>query len=51
MRLIFQLKTLLNSGGFEPHKWHSNCKDILNSAQDNDRIVESSVAIDALSRH
>jgi len=30
--LIAQLKALLSSGGFEPHKWRSNCIEIISSA-------------------
>ncbi|XP_029155926.1 uncharacterized protein LOC114928760, partial [Nylanderia fulva] len=30
INLITQLKNLLNSGGFELHKLHSNCKEIVN---------------------
>ncbi|XP_036145895.1 uncharacterized protein LOC118646638 [Monomorium pharaonis] len=44
IELINQLTTLLGSGGFEPHKWHSNCGAILG---DRNRVEQSSsVAID-----
>jgi len=46
--LINQLKALLSSGGFEPHKWRSNCREILtneNAAEQNDECA--AVAINA----
>lgn len=43
INLISQLKKLLNSSGFEPHKWHSNCKEVLTEA--NDRVNSAAVAI------
>jgi len=37
----------LNSGGFEPHKWRSNCKEILSETESNEVIDESlAVAMD-----
>lgn len=46
--LISQLKLLLREGGFETHKWRSNCKEILSELRAADRIEESSaLGIDA----
>lgn len=35
------MKKLLSSGGFEPHKWRSNCKKILSGLQLDERASES----------
>lgn len=48
VELIKQLKKLLNDGGFEPHKWRSNCKEILRELGSGEQIEESlAVASDA----
>jgi len=40
VKLITQLKCLLNSGGFEPHKWRTNCKSIFNDLASIEKIEE-----------
>ncbi|XP_011865955.1 PREDICTED: uncharacterized protein LOC105560979 [Vollenhovia emeryi] len=50
--LIKQLKELLNDGGFEPHKWRSNYKEILHELHSSERIEESlTVASDVNETH
>lgn len=47
INLISQLKTLLSNGGFKPHKWRSNYKEILRESESIEAVDESSaVAID-----
>lgn len=45
INLISQLKNLLNSGGFEPYKWHSNCREVVNDLGPDDRAEKSSAVI------
>ncbi|XP_011882138.1 PREDICTED: uncharacterized protein LOC105569894, partial [Vollenhovia emeryi] len=50
--LIKQLKELLNDGGFEPHKWRSNYKEILHELHSSEQIEESlTVASDVNETH
>lgn len=47
INLISQLRKLLNIGGFEPHKWRSNCREVLNELEIDEQLEKSeSVAID-----
>lgn len=45
INLISQLKNLLNSGGFEPHKWRSNCREVVKDLGPGDRAEKSSAVI------
>lgn len=48
IKLISQLKTLLNSDGFEPHKWHSNCTEVLEASNRVDESATVTINVDTV---
>jgi len=52
VKLITQLNRLLNSGGFEPHKWRTNCKSVFNDLTFIEKIEEPlSVAMETQNKN